>query len=273
MGKTIGLIAGSGRLPHVILDEARRSGFRVAVCAIEGETDSSISAFGDISTWVRLGQLGRLMKFFKDQGVKEAVMAGKITKTNLLKGDIRPDFEMMKVLAKARNHSDDSLLGGIADHMSERGLRLLDSTAFLTEEALPGVGVLTKRKPTKGETLDIEFGWRLAKEMGRLDIGQTVVVKNQAILAVEAIEGTDQAILRGGILGSGGVTVVKIAKPRQDMRFDVPAVGPATLNALIQAKARVLAFEAKRTILIDRKEFVERAERHKIAVVAKENSI
>ena len=257
-------------LPELLAKEARRVGRRIAICAIEGETNPSISTLADATEWIRLGQLGRIIKFFNGEGVREAIMAGKITKTNLFKGDVRPDLEMIKAMASAKNHSDDSLLGGIADHLERKGIKLLNSTAFLSEEALPQKGILTARKPSKKEMMDIDFGWNLAKAMGRLDVGQTVVIKNQAVLAVEAIEGTDEAILRGGTLGSGQVVVVKVAKPNQDMRFDVPTVGLGTLEAMIQAKASVLAFEAGKTIILERKRFIEKANAHKIIVVAKE---
>ncbi len=269
MNQTLGLITGNGLLPSVVLREAKRTGYRAAVCAIQGETDPLIASSADAITWIRLGQLGKILKFFKAQGVREAIMAGKITKTNLFHGDIRPDLEMIKVLTKARNHSDDSLLGGIADHLNTKGIKLLDSTTFLSKDTLPQAGILTTRKPSKKELVDIEFGWKLAKEMGRLDIGQTVVVKNQTILAVEAIEGTDEAILRGGILGNGGVTVVKVAKPKQDMRFDVPVIGLRTLEAMIKAKAQVLAFEAGKTIILERERLVAKANEHRITIIAK----
>lgn len=269
MGKTLGLITGGGLLPEIVLKEAKRVGYRTALCAIRGETDSALSSLSEASISIRLGELGRMIKFFKREGVQEAVMAGKITKTNLFRGDIRPDLEMIKVLAKTKNHSDDSLLGGIAEHLNGKGIQLMDSTTFLGEEFLPKEGALTKRKPSKGEWADIEFGWHLAKEMGRLDVGQTVVVRNRAVLAVEAIEGTDDAILRGGTLGAGGVTVVKVAKPNQDMRFDVPTIGLKTLDAIVQAGVRVLAFEAGKTIILERDSFIAKANEHKIAVVAK----
>lgn len=269
MAKTLGLISGSGLLPEIVLKEAKRAGYRTVVCAVQGETDPSISSYVDASLWIRLGQLGQLLKFFKRERVEEAIMAGKITKTNLFRGDVRPDLEMIKVLAKMRNHADDSLLGGIANYLNANGISLLDSTTFLSEEVLPKEGVLTRRKPSKKDWIDIEFGWRLAKEIGRLDIGQTVVIKNQAVLAVEAIEGTDEAILRGGALGTGDVTVVKVAKPNQDMRFDVPAVGLTTLEAMIKARAKVLAFEARKTIVLERSRFIEKADDHKMVIVAK----
>ncbi len=270
MTQSLGLITGNGSFPELVLREAKGQGLRIALCAVREEADPRLESLADTTQWIKLGQLGAIIDFFKREQIEQAIMAGKITKTNLLKGDIQPDFEMIKALAKVKNHSDDSLLGAIADHLSLKGIQLLSSVSFLTDESLPHKGILTKRKPSKSETADIEFGWKLAKEMGRLDIGQTVVVKNEAVLAVEAIEGTDETILRGGWLGSGDVTVVKVAKPNQDMRFDVPTIGLKTLEALIQVKARILAFEAGKTILLDRKRFIEKADEHKIAIVSKE---
>ncbi|MBI1977806.1 MAG: LpxI family protein [Candidatus Omnitrophica bacterium] len=270
MAKILGLITGSGKLPELILHEAKESGCRVVVCAIQGETDPATLTAADRVEWIKLGQLGHMVKFFKSEQVNQAVMAGKITKTNLFRGEVRPDFEMVKVLTKVRNYSDDSLLGSIADDLNSKGIQILDSTSFLTEEALPGKGILTTRRPSKKELNDVEFGWKLAKEMGKLDVGQTVVVKNKAILAVEAIEGTDEAILRGGVLGNGEVVVVKVAKPKQDMRFDVPTVGLGTLEAMVKARARVLVFEGRKTIVVERKRFIECANSQKISVMAKE---
>lgn len=270
MNKVLGLIAGQGKLPALLLDGAKAKGFRVAVCAIRGEADPALLEKADASRWVRVGELGSLRNFFKSEKVTQTVMGGKIRKANLFRGEIRPDFEMIKVLAKTKNHSDDSLLGGIADYLADQGMVLVPTTHFLSEETLPAPGILTRKKPSKKDSLDIDYGWQLAKGMGRLDIGQTVVVKNQAVLAVEAIEGTDEAIKRGGALGSGGVTVVKTAKPNQDFRFDVPAVGLATLKALIEVRARTLAIEARKTILLDRDEFMDRANQYGLIVVSKE---
>ena len=269
MDKTLGVITGNGILPEFVLREAKRAGYRVVLCAVQGETDPTVSSLADETEWIRLGQLGRLIKFFKAKGVQEAIMAGKITKTNLFRGDVRPDLEMIKALAKVKDHSDDSLLRSVVDHLGNQGIQILDTASLLSEEALPRKGVLTTRKPSKKEIEDIEFGWRLAKEMGRLDVGQTVVVKNKAVLAVEAIEGTDETILRGGSLGAGGVIVVKVAKPKQDMRFDVPTVGLGTLAAMIKAKACVLAFEAGKTIILEHRRFIEKANQHKITVLGK----
>ena len=273
MTNLLGIIAGNGQLPFRLAEEARKQGKKIMVCALEGETDRGIGGCADEIQWVRVGELGKLTQFFQRFQVTEAVMGGKITKTNLFKGEVRPDFEMIKVVAGLRNHADDALLGGIARYLEEKGIRILDSTTYLTDESLPQEGVLSKRRPSREELEDIDFGWMLAKEIGARDIGQTVVVKKKAVLAVEAIEGTDEAIRRGGVLGHGGVTVVKVAKPGQDMRFDVPTIGLGTLQAMIQAQAKALAFEAGKTILLDRHLFLDTANLNGIAVVAKKDGL
>lgn len=270
---SLGLITGNGSFPLLVCEKAKQAGFRVFVCAIIDETNPDIEKKADDVEWVRVGQLGRMISFFKKNNVTQAIMAGKVTKTNLFKGEVRPDLEMFKALAKIRNHSDDSLLGGIADYLTHSGILILDSTQFLGEEHLPQKGVLTKRKPTKQESKDIEYGWHLAKEMGHLDVGQTVVVKNEAVLAVEAIEGTDEAIRRGGLLGNGKVVVVKVAKPKQDLRFDVPAFGLNTLKIMIHSGVSVFVFEAGKTIMLDRDQVIEQANDHQISIVAAENGV
>jgi hypothetical protein len=266
---TIGIIAGNGELPLLISREAKKSGKRVAICAIKGEADPVLEEIAEAFEWGRLGELGKVVKFFRAENVKDVVMAGKIRKTNLFKGEVRPDFDMLQVLAKTLNHSDDSLLGGIANFLESKDIRLVDTTTLLTKDSLPDTGVLTKRKPSKQEALDIEYGWMLAKEMGRLDVGQTVVVKKQAVLAIEAIEGTDEAIRRGGVLGNGDVVVIKTAKPNQDMRFDVPTVGLGTLEAMIESQAVVLAIEAGKTIVLNKEELVKKADQNRITIVCR----
>lgn len=264
--KTIGLIAGQGRFPFLVAQEAKEEGYRVVCCGISRESDPGIKKVTDVYQEVKLGQLKRLRDFFKSEGVSQAVMAGKIAKVRVFQGDVRPDLEMAKVLLKVRDFRDDSLLGGVAHYLSSQGIELQDSTRFL-KKALPGEGVLGKRKPSREVEEDIRFGWRIAKELARLDIGQTVVVKHKAVLALEAIEGTDETIKRGGFLGEGGITVVKVAKPNQDMRFDVPAVGMGTMNQLVLAKARALAFEAGKTLFLDLEEFIHKANQSGISVV------
>lgn len=264
--KTIGIIAGNGKFPVLAVKEARNQGYRVAAALLEGEAEPVLEKMADASRWVKVGELAKLTKFFHSEGVHEAVMAGKVQKVRLFQENVRPDFEMVKVLMKVRDFKDDSLLSGIADYLHGQGIDLLDSTIFM-KYAFPGAGVLGKRKPSKEMLEEIEFGFRLAKSMGSLDVGQTVVVKKKAVLAVEAIEGTDQAIRRGGELGQGKVTVVKTAKPNQDMRFDVPAVGLGTLRSLILAQAQAFAFEAGKTLFIDQDEFVKGADKKGIVLV------
>lgn len=264
--KTIGIIAGNGRFPVLVAEEARRSGNRVVICAIEREADPILEKKADACLWVKIGQLKKLRDFFRKEGVCEAVMAGKVEKVRLFQDNVSPDFEMIKVLMKTRDFKDDSLLGGVASYLQGEGIQLMDSTAF-SKDSMPGAGVLGKHKPSRETLEDIAFGFRMAKAVAGLDIGQTVVVKKKAVLAVEAIEGTDQAIRRGAELGAGGIVVVKVAKPDQDMRFDVPAVGLRTLAELVSAKAEAFAFEAGKTLFLELKEFVEQADQHKIAVV------
>ena len=264
--KTIGIIAGNGRFPLLALKEARREGYRVAVCAIEKEAEADLVKIADRSIWVKVGELKKIVKFFRAEGVHEAIMAGKIEKVRLFQENVKPDLDMVKVVMKTRDFKDDSLLSGIADYLHGQGIDLMDSTFFM-RDALPSAGVLGKRKPSKEMMEDLKFGFRMAKSLAGLDIGQTVVVKKKAVLAVEAIEGTDAAIQRGAELGHGKVTVVKVAKPNQDMRFDVPAVGLRTLKSLIQAKAEALGFEAGKTIFIDREEVIEKADQAGIALV------
>lgn len=268
--KTVGIIAGNGRFPILACREARREGYRVVACGIEKEADPSLEKMADAFSWVKIGELKKLAKFFRAEGVHEAVMAGKVEKVRLFQQNVRPDFEMVKVLMKTRDFKDDSLLSGIARYLHEQGIDLLDSTFFM-KDSLPGPGVLGKKKPSEEIQEDIAFGFRLAKSIAGLDVGQTVVVKKKAALAIEAIEGTDLAIRRGAELGKGKVTVVKVAKPNQDMRFDVPAVGLQTLKELISAKAAAFAFEAGKTIFVDREEWVRRADAKGIAVVGVED--
>ena len=266
MQKSIGIIAGRGRFPILAVQEARAGGYQVAVAAIVKEADPVLEKMADACAWIKIGELKKLVKFFRAQGIHEAVMAGKVEKVRLFQENVNPDLGMIKVLMKTRDFKDDSLLGGIADYLHGEGIDLLDST-FLMKYALPGSGVLGKKKPSREIMEDIEFGFRMAKAVAGLDVGQTVVVKKKAVIAVEAIEGTDRAIRRGGELAGGKITVVKVAKPNQDMRFDVPAVGLGTLRELIAARAEAFAFEAGKTLLLDREEFVKKADAKGMAVV------
>lgn len=270
MKRKIGIIAGNGQLPLVIAQEAGGAGHEVCVVAIKGEADPGIEKLVGSCEWIKLGQLGKAIHFFLKSGAQEIVMAGKITKTDLFKGDIIPDFDMVRVMMGVRDWKDDTLLRALADYLTSKGLCVVNSVELLGE-VLPSAGVLTKRRPEKDDQTEIEFGWKMAKAIGGLDIGQTVVTKNKAVVAVESIEGTDEAILRGGGLASGSVNVFKVAKPGQDMRFDVPTLGMKTMNAMIYAGARMLVFEAEKTILLDREDFIVKADENKMIVVAKKD--
>lgn len=270
--KSIGIIAGNGRFPVLTAEEARRQNQRVVVCAIEDEADPSLEKIADVLCWVKVGQLKKLVSFFKAEGVHEAVMAGKIEKVKLFQKNVRPDLEMIKVLMRVRDHKDDSLLSGITDYLQKEGVTLMDSTLYLKQE-MPGEGPLGKKKPGADIEADIKFGFEIAKALAGLDIGQTVIVKRKAVIAVEAIEGTDQAILRGGELGRSGITVIKVAKPNQDMRFDVPAIGLRTIENLIRVKAACLAFEAGKTLFIDKKACITQADRAGLILVGIKNAL
>ncbi|MBU3759266.1 MAG: LpxI family protein [Candidatus Omnitrophica bacterium] len=264
--KTVGIIAGNGRFPVLSLEEARRQGFRVVVCGIEKEAEVSLEQAADAFEWVKIGQLRKLRNFFLREQTSQVLMAGKIEKVRLFQENVSPDFDMVKMLAKTRDFKDDSLLGAVASYLQEEGIELMDSTIFL-RACMPGSGVLGRCKPSRETLEDIDFGFRMAKAVAGLDIGQTVAVKKKAVLAVEAIEGTDLAIRRAAQLGRDHCVVVKVAKPNQDMRFDVPAVGLKTLDELIQAKAAAFAFEAGKTLFMDLDQVIEKADRHKIPFV------
>jgi len=270
--KKLGLISGAGELPKVIADEARARGYMVTVIALEPLADSALSAHADEIRVVNIGKLNEIIESIKGSGIKEAVMAGKVPKSLLYKGRITPDWRAIRLLFSLKDRSDDSILLAIAKELEKDGITLLNTTEFCTDILTPE-GILTGDGITDDEWRDIQFGYRIAKEIGRLDIGQTVVVKNQAVMAVEAIEGTDEAIKRGGNYAGEGAVVVKVSKPEQDMRFDVPVAGPDTLKAMIGIKARVLAIEAKKSILLQRMSFIREAEEAGISVVGYRNGI
>jgi DUF1009 family protein len=263
--KKLGLIAGNGRFPLIFAKEAKCAGLTVIAVAHRGETDSAIEAVADEVTWVYVGQLGKIIRVFQSSGVSEAVMAGGIRKIKLL-GNFRPDLRGARFLAGLTSREDDALLRGIADELESDGIHVLESTLCLPQ-ILSAKGVLSKRAPNDEEWQDIKFGFAMAKEIGRLGIGQTVVVKKQVVLAVEAVEGTDAAIRRAGNLAKNGCVVVKVSKPQQDLRFDVPAVGLETIEQMREAGAGVLAVEAGKTILLEKDETLRQADRYGIAVV------
>ena len=266
MAERIGLIAGNGRFPLVFAAAARAEGVEVVAVAHRGETPEEIATFAHELTWVRVGELGKIIRVFKRAGVRRAVMAGGIRKPRHL-ADLRPDFRGAAFLAKTRSLKDDVLLRGIAAELERDGITIVESTLFCGS-LVPRACTLTRVAPRAREWEDVRFGFQVAKDIGRWDIGQSVVVKGGAVLAVEGIEGTDQAIRRGGELGRGGVVVVKVSKPTQDLRFDVPAVGTTTIEVLREVKGRVLALEADRTLMLDRAAMIAAADAADIAIVA-----
>lgn len=261
----IGLIAGNGRFPFLFAENARRLGYRVSAVALKGETDPSLDRVVDRVHWIALGQLGQLIKAFKRDGVTQAVMVGGVKKTHLF-ADIRPDLRSLALLRRVRVRKDDTLLRALAAELEAEGIHIREST-FGMDGLLAEEGKLTRRAPTKAEWRDIEFGWEMAQTIGRLDIGQCVVVKDLVVLAVEAVEGTDAAIRRGSALGRAGAVVVKRFKPQQDLRFDLPAVGPKTVEAMVEGGARVLAIEAGRALFLARAEAIAAADAAGIAIV------
>lgn len=262
----LGLIAGNGKFPFMVLEGARKSGAQVAVAAIREETDPEIELLADRCTWIGIGQLGRMIRFFKDEGVEKAIMAGQVKHVQIFSRAV-PDVRMLKVLLKLPRRNTDSLIGAIATELEKEGIELIDSTHFL-QDYLPKAGSLTKRQPDNQEREDIEYGLEIAREIARLDLGQTIVVRAKACVAIEAMEGTDETIRRAGTLAHGRLTVVKIAKPDQDMRFDVPVVGVPTIEAMVAAGATCLCITAGKTLMFDRDEMIRLANEKKIAVVA-----
>jgi DUF1009 family protein len=262
----IGLIAGNGELPFAVAEEARIRGYQVVAAALEPLADKALSSAVDEIRWINVGKLGDVIDFLKKSGIKEAVMAGKVPKSLLYQSRITPDLRAIKLLFSLKDRSDDSILLALAKELKKDGITLLNTTDF-TSTLLAPEGVLTKEGPSENEWKDIAFGWNIAKEIGRLDIGQTVVIRNQAVMAVEAIEGTDEAIRRGGTLAGSGAVVIKVSKPHQDMRFDVPVVGLDTLRSMLDARARVLAVESQRSIILGREKLVREAEEAGITIV------
>ena len=263
-GPPVGLIAGNGRFPFLAAAGARRAGRRVLAVAIREEADPALEAAVDELHWVGLGQLGRCIDVLKAGGAREAVMAGQVKHRQLFSGLI-PDLKLMGVLARLAVKSTDNLIGGVADALAREGITLLPSTAFLGDQ-MAVAGAMTRRRPSAGEARDIEYGQRVARALAGMDLGQTVAVKDRAAVALEAMEGTDEVIRRAGGIAGAGVVVVKVAKPRQDMRFDVPVVGRGTLAAMAEAGASVLAVDAVRTLLIDKADFLAEADSQTIAV-------
>jgi DUF1009 family protein len=269
----LGLIAGNGRFPFLVLDAARAQGYDVTVIAAKEETFPELAdaaaKHGSPIHWISLGQLGACIDLLQQAGVTRAVMAGQVKHTKIFSSGIIPDLMFLRVLRKLASKNTDGLIGAVAGILAERGIELMDSTALL-RPLLAGAGVLTARTPSDAEWKDIEFGYGMADRIAALDIGQTIAVREQAVVAVEAMEGTDEVIARAGRLAGRGVSIVKVAKPRQDMRFDVPVVGVATIRAMDAAGATALSVDAGRTLLIDGPAVLSAADAAGIAVVGRQ---
>jgi DUF1009 family protein len=261
-----GLIAGNGRFPFLVLEGARKAGVSISVAALREETDPEIERVAERVEWLGIGQLGKMIRFFKSEGVERAMMAGQVKHVQIFSGAI-PDARMLKMLLKLPRRNTDALIGAVADELLSDGIELIDSTYFL-KDYLPEPGILTKRKPDSREQGDIDYGLEIAREIARLDLGQTIVIRAKACVAIEAMEGTNETIQRAGKLAKGRLTVVKVAKPSQDMRFDVPVVGLATIQAMIEASATCLSITAGKTLLFDRNEMIQLADKNKISIVA-----
>jgi DUF1009 family protein len=261
-----GLIAGNGRFPFLVLEGARSAGVPMSVVAINGETDPAIEALASRITWVGIGQLGKMLRFFKAEGVTQAIMAGQVKHVQIFSGAI-PDLRMLKMFMGLPRRNTDALIGGVANELAKDGIELIDSTYFIRDQ-MAAAGVMSKRKPDAREQQDIEYGLEVAREIARLDLGQTIVVRARACVAIEAMEGTDATVRRAGELAKGKLTVIKVAKPGQDMRFDVPVVGLPTIDAMAEAGATCLCITADKTIMFDREAMLSRAAERRITVVA-----
>lgn len=261
----VGLIAGNGRFPLIFARTARAEGVEVVAVAHEGETLPELAGLVDAITWIKVGELGRMISTFRDANIDHAVMAGGIRKAALLE-HFAPDERGMQFLARLGSLGDDTLLRGVAGELESEGIRVVESTLFLSTLLAPA-GVLTKRVPDDAQWTDIHHGFAVAKAIGRWDVGQSVVVKSGIVLAVEAIEGTDATIQRGG---RAGAVVVKVSKPQQDLRFDVPAIGPETVRVCTAAGIAVLALEAGKTLLLDQEELLQLADAHALSIVGVE---
>jgi len=272
MTRKLGLIAGNGRFPFLVLDAARSLGYDITIIGIKEEASKELDEAAARAPradlhWISIGQLGTFLKIMNDAGITQAVMAGQVKHVKIF-GGFTPDLTALSLITKLKGMNTDALIGAVADLMRERGIELINSAQFL-QPLLAGEGVLTERMPNDAEHQDLEFGYRMADAIAGLDIGQTIAVKHQAVVAVEAMDGTDETIARAGHLAGDGVSIIKVAKPNQDMRFDVPIVGLATIQAMRIAGARVLSIDAGRTLIFDREAFFASANEAGIAVVGR----
>jgi len=265
--QTLGIIAGNGVYPRLLADAARKAGVKkIIAAAFTNETDPEITQHVDLIEWMRVGQLNRLLTFLRAHDIHHAIMAGQIAPKNLF--DLRPDWKALMLLGTLKERNAESIFVAIADELAKIDVELLPATTFL-EDSLAASGLIAGPKFSRNEEDDVDLGWRIAKEIARLDIGQTVLVRNGTVVAVEALEGTNDAIRRGGELASSGAVMVKVAKPSQDMRFDVPVIGLETIRIAAEARLRVIAVEAGKTLLLERDAIVDLANHSKISIVGR----
>lgn len=264
----IGIIAGGGQFPIIFSKAAKGKGFSVYAAALKNETDPELSDYVEEIRWLHVGQFKRVLKFFKSHHVTESVMMGSIKKTNIFL-DVKPDIKALSVIAGIKTTHDDGLLRAFAAAFEKEGIKIRAAT-FLLPDILATEGCWTKRKPTKAEKADIELGWKIAKEIGRLDVGQCVLVENGSILAVEAVDGTDATIKRGGELGHGKTIIVKVCKPNQDLRFDIPAIGIQTIQTMHKSGVITLVIEAGKAVVFDKEEMIRHANKYGISIIALE---
>jgi DUF1009 family protein len=264
----LGIIAGNGVYPQLVADAARKAGVEnIVAAAFTAETDPGLEHYVDVLEWMRVGQLGRLLKFFRSQDIHCAIMAGQIAPKNLF--DLRPDLKALMLLGKLKERNAESIFAAIADELVKIDVDLLPATTFL-EDSLAQSGLIAGPELSSRQENDVELGWNVAKEIARLDIGQTIIVKNGTIVAVEALEGTNEAIKRGGTLAREGAVMVKVSKPNQDMRFDVPVIGVETVRVAAESGVRVIAVEAGKTLLLEGDHVAESVERSNISLVGRE---
>ncbi len=262
----LGLISGGGEFPALVAKIARQGGTRVVAVAFSGETNPALEKSVDEMHWLALGQLGKILKVFKSAGIQYVVMAGLIRHKQLF-AKLKLDLHAIRLLTQLQDKRADSILRAVADKLEHEGIKLISPLPLL-KAYLPQPGVLTRRRPTRREEQDIEFGYRIAKHIAGADIGQTVVVKDQAVVAVEAMEGTDLCILRSGRYVKSGAVIVKVTKPSQDLRFDTPVLGPKTIRSLKSIKASVLAFDSGKTLMLQKEHTIAEANRSKITLIA-----
>ncbi len=262
-----GLIAGNGQFPFLVLQSARQQNIDVVVAAIKEETSADIDSCGYPVHWLGLGELGKLIRIFRDSGVRKAIMAGQVKHVQIF-GSSFPDLTMIRMLAGLKHKNTDSLIGGVARVLEESGISLVDSTALLKPHMVHP-GRLTRRGLNSSEESDVEYGRPIAHRIASMDIGQTIVVRDRAVVAVEAMEGTDSVIRRAGeLVHRKNLTVIKVSKPKQDMRFDIPVIGRPTLENMIASGATAIVIDAQRCLIFDKEEVIREADKHDIAIVA-----